>query len=467
MMKSKKILSIFIAFTISSLAFAGCSDKKAVDSSSAEKSNGKQTIGMWGKGSGVDPAMQAVIDKFNTSQDKYEVKFESYGENYSNVVTMALSSGDSPDIFEEGGNFSVPTLAKQNLIVPLDDVFTADIKDKVYPSALKEKAYMYDGKLYAVATRVSAFRLLYNKDLFKAAGLDPNSPPKTLEQLREYSKKIAEAGKGKFYGFGVYGGTTNIMDRLIDPIAIAAGKAGNTGYDFNKGQYDFNSNKRILQFFIDFAKDGSIFPGYETLNIDQVRANFAKGNLAMFIDGNWTSGTFATQIKTDIDWDAAPIPVFSDETYGKGYAFAGVDYAVSKMSKVQEGAKQFLTFLIKNGDVYNQLKPEPKVYLPANDPAKLPVKELNLKGYEVNFKTDDLASLPFDVTPFIKVEGDTRNTVFLNAFIKASKGAAVDLDKEIEDLNARYNKALKEAINKGDLKEDEIKLENFDMNQRK
>lgn len=466
-MKGKKILALILAILTTLLVFSGCAKSKTQDENSANKSTEKQTIKIWGKNSGVDPAMQAVIDKFNSSQDKYQVKYEFYGDNYANVVTMALSSGDAPDIFEEGGNFSVPALAKQGLIIPVDDVFTSDIKDKIFPAALNEKSFIYDGKLYAVATRVSAFRLLYNKDLFKEAGLDPNSPPKTLEELREYAKKITAAGNGKFYGFGIYCGSSNIMERILDPVVIAAGKAGAFGYDYNKGQYDFSTGKRVLQFYIDLAKDGSLFPGYETLTVDQMRANFAKGNVAMYIDGNWTSGTYATQIKTTIDWSAAAIPVFADETYGKGQAFAGVDYCISKSSKSQEGAKQFLTFLLKNGDVYNKYKPEPKVYLPANDPSKLPVKELNLKGYEVNFKTDDLASLPFNVTPLLKLEGDTRNKVFLNDFVKASKGEAVDIDKDIQDLNTRYNKALNDAISRGELKKEEITIPNYDMNNRK
>ena len=54
--------------------------------------------------------------------------------------------------------------------------------------------YSVDGELYCMPFNSSTAMLYYNKDMFEAAGLDPNSPPTTWAEIEEYSKTIMEAG---------------------------------------------------------------------------------------------------------------------------------------------------------------------------------------------------------------------------------------------------------------------------------
>lgn len=424
------------------------------------------TLRMWSKGSGTDPAMEAVIAAFEAEYPEYEVIYEAYGENYANVVKMALAAGDAPDIFENGGNFPVQILAEQGLIVPVEDVITDEMKANMYQPIFTQKDITYNGQMYTIPTRVSAFRLLYNKDLFRTAGLDPEQPPKTLEEVREMSKKITEAGKGKFYGFGLYLGSGNIWERVLDPVAVAGGSSALMGFDFNKGVFNFANNAKILDIFVEIGKDGSIFPGYETLAVDPMRANFAQGNVGMYFDGNWSSGMYATQIKTDIDWDTAAVPVLEGETYGLGASFPGVDFAISASSKNQEAAKMFMRFMITHSEIMQQEKPEPKTYLPANKVEALPVAKLNLKGTGMNFKLDDLAPMPQLVHYVLSLEGDNRDKVFTSIFLRRVNGEQVDMEKEIKRLNDRYNSALEKAIKENFITREDIKIPGFKLENR-
>lgn len=62
-----------------------------------------------------------------------------------------------------------------------------------------------DGKVYGVPNVAYSVGLVYNRALFTKAGLDPNNPPKTWDEVREAAKKIAAIGPG-YVGYGEYAG---------------------------------------------------------------------------------------------------------------------------------------------------------------------------------------------------------------------------------------------------------------------
>ncbi|MGW2230668.1 ABC transporter substrate-binding protein [Streptomyces formicae] len=62
-----------------------------------------------------------------------------------------------------------------------------------------------DGKVYGVPNVSYSVGLVYNRALFAKAGLDPDAPPRTWEEVRAAAKKIADLGDG-YVGYGEYGG---------------------------------------------------------------------------------------------------------------------------------------------------------------------------------------------------------------------------------------------------------------------
>lgn len=74
-----------------------------------------------------------------------------------------------------------------------------DIKQDVRDMVAK------DGKVYGVPNVSYSVGLVYNRAVFKKAGLDPDAPPKTWDEVRAAAKKIAGLGKD-YVGYGEYGG---------------------------------------------------------------------------------------------------------------------------------------------------------------------------------------------------------------------------------------------------------------------
>ena len=470
-MKNLKRITILAMAGAMAFTTAGCgstssnSTKSGSEAGTAGSSAGSSAasgetteIRIWTKGSGPDEGIQKLIESFNESQSEVHATYEYYGENYSSVVQMAISGDSAPDILECSGGITVQTLAKQGQIVPVDDCITDEIKENYNPSAFTPEEFYLNGELYSVPVRVSAYRLLYNKDLFEKAGLNPEEPPKTLEEMREYAKKITEAGGGEAYGFGLPLGVAQIWERVIDPILYATSDVQRYGWNNATKSYDFGSNKDYFNFYVDMMKDGSLFPGYLTLGIDTLRANFAAGTIGMYIDGTWMPGSYATQMDAKCNWDSAPLPVFESDTADKYWAEGGVNWVVGN-GKNGEAAKKFYTYWLSNQTIANQYMPVPRNDNRANDLDSLGIEDLNLQGVEYSFKTDDLDIPKFEPHKFISLEGDDRNTVFTNLFAKAAEGADIsaDLDAAVEDLNQRYTLGLEDAIASGSIDESSVK----------
>ena len=142
-----------------------------------------------------EEVIKAMADRFNQSQTQYQVQPE-YTGSYAETLTKALAayrSGTPPTIVQvyEVGTRS---MLDSGAIVPVHTLNKGEVdwNDVVQPIM---KYYSVDGNLFCMPFNSSTAMLYYNKDMFKAAGLDPEKPPKTWAEVEEYSLKIMEAGE--------------------------------------------------------------------------------------------------------------------------------------------------------------------------------------------------------------------------------------------------------------------------------
>ncbi|RME60993.1 MAG: ABC transporter substrate-binding protein, partial [Caldilineae bacterium] len=104
----------------------------------------------------------------------------------------AYKAGDPPTIvqvYEVG----TQTMLDSGIIVPVYTLNKGEVDWSEVVDPIR-KYYSVDGNLYCMPFNSSTAMLYYNKDMFEAAGLDPDNPPKTWSEVEEYSKKIMEAG---------------------------------------------------------------------------------------------------------------------------------------------------------------------------------------------------------------------------------------------------------------------------------
>lgn len=128
-----------------------------------------------------------------------------YTGNYDDTVTKiqtAVQGGTPPDVFVSLATQRF-TMASTGMAMPLDDLIAADEEGKAYIEdflpGFMEDSYV-DGKIYSIPFQRSTEIVYYNKDKFKEAGLNPDSPPQNWDQLLEYAKKLTT---DDCYGVGI------------------------------------------------------------------------------------------------------------------------------------------------------------------------------------------------------------------------------------------------------------------------
>lgn len=166
------------------------------NASGGASADGKVEITFWHAMGGVNgEATEAIVKAFNESQDQIVVKSEYQG-TYDDMITKlkaTMQSGGMPDVcqmYDIGTKF----MADSGYAVPVEDMFASTSFDPSCVMDIITSYYTVNGKQMAMPFNVSTPMLYYNKDVFKAAGLDPEKPPKTFDEIMEYSKTIVESG---------------------------------------------------------------------------------------------------------------------------------------------------------------------------------------------------------------------------------------------------------------------------------
>lgn len=384
--------------------------------------------------------IEAKVAEYQKLNPDVEIEMKVMADNYTQSVDIAFASNQAPDILRAT---NVPTWVKRGYLEPLDEFITPEMKER-FANLLIEEKNMVDGKIYTLPNTGQFWRLIYNVDLFKKAGID--NPPTTLAEMIEDAKKITEAGKDSgAYGFAGNFKSGSGFERIAYPITSLSKNVGNEGFDLQKGQFDFGMYKEVAEALRQMKEDGSMLPGSESLDIDPLRAQFAQGKIGMYFNHSAEPAVYKSQFPTEINWAASMPPTIDGTIHGADQVISGSYLALSKTSQNKEAAWKFIQWMYSS-DVqvpYQEAGNGVSVIPSVASVAKAP----DIPGIEYFLPTKYDAIYP--ATPMTVtegyVEGVKKSDVF-NRYIFAGG----DLDKDIQDLNTRYNAALEKARAAGD-----------------
>ncbi|HXK37249.1 MAG TPA: extracellular solute-binding protein, partial [Candidatus Paceibacterota bacterium] len=121
-------------------------------------------------------------------------------DDMRNKVLIAVAAGKGPDIAYVDCIW-LGEYASNKIIIPVTKYMNATpaLKNDLYSPFLAGATWK--GEIYGPWSHTDVRTLVWNKDMFKAAGLDPEKPPTTWSQLREYAKKLTNPSKD-VWGFG-------------------------------------------------------------------------------------------------------------------------------------------------------------------------------------------------------------------------------------------------------------------------
>lgn len=152
----------------------------------------KTEVVFWNGFTGPDqPVLKQIVDDFNTSQDQIQIKMEimPWDTLYQKLMP-AMIAGNAPDLIAiDSSRYSEYAMAGK--LEALDSYIekSAVITNENLVQGLFN-AGKYDGKQYAIPMACAAMVMYYNKALFRDAGLDPENPPKTMDELQAAWTKL-------------------------------------------------------------------------------------------------------------------------------------------------------------------------------------------------------------------------------------------------------------------------------------
>jgi multiple sugar transport system substrate-binding protein len=257
------------------------------------------------------------MDIFHSKYPNIKVVLEpvSYGEKETKY-TVESAAGRAPDVFHVHA-FSLPMFFSKGYakdLTPFIEKEGPGFLDAWYP--LPIKLMKYNGKVHAMPGDYMTMVLFYNTEMFKAAGLDPNKPPKTWDEFLDYAKKLTRDtnGDGKVdqWGFGTVGAKSPGFSLRFGPFIWSFG-ADYLTPDMKHSALDSPQAKEAFTFFVElYTKYKVVPPGLTAMGAQDVRTQLAQKKVAMIMGSGWTP-PIVNKINPDLNafeiLKAAPAPM--------------------------------------------------------------------------------------------------------------------------------------------------------------
>lgn len=359
-----KKLSLVVGILLFVLVgLTGCAGKDKDTTKNVEKDSGNNTSQQSDNGGGKDAGQDepikltfmgwgndAEVATFQAMIDQFEEQYKNVTIDY--VVVPAgdfdvklqnmIAADEQPDVFYCGVDNVMKYAATGNLydmtaFVNDNEIFDVD---NVWANAIN--IYKYDGKglgngsIYALPKDVSAFSVVYNKDLFDAAGITPptESDPWDWNDYLEAAQKLTKDG---VYGTSMYSMESAVWSNGANWLDDSLTKVTITDSKFTEA----------FQFVADLRSKYKVAPSSSEETSLSSYDRFMQGKLGMMGVGSWATADLWNNC--DFEWDLMDWPV-APSTGKKAIWFGSAGLAVAPTSKNIEAACNLAAFLAFNED---------------------------------------------------------------------------------------------------------------------
>lgn len=339
------------------------------------------TIRFWHHwGGNREPLMQEQIAAF---QEAYpwitvEMTLQPWDNRLQTILT-SVAAGDPPDVTMLGRQ-DIPGFVVQDALLPLDDWMERDgiTPDMFYAAEFQGAQYNGQTYLLPLPTGGALNILWYNKAMFRDAGLDPEDPPDTWEELNAAAEKLTIVQDG-------------FLERAAIRVTVTGGEEpafmvwlltnGGTWISEDLKTIEFNSPQGLetLQWMVDFTNTYNA--GFEEQEAFYAQTGewengpFYNDYEAMQINGSWEYFKII-EYAPDMELGVAPIPYGpSGGPENRGSAYGGWGYVIPKNAPHPEEAWLLVKWLTtemegKGGCWFLQQQKRPSPLIACNeDPA--------------------------------------------------------------------------------------------------
>ena len=326
----------------------------------------------------------------------------------------------------QGYDIATQMLIDGEIAIPMQDLIDADPSFDIgtfMPQVLNY--YRVGGKLYCMPFNSSNAIMFYNKTLFKKAGLDPNKPPKTYEELFEYAKKLTtKDDKGNVVQAGV---TWNLHTWFFEQFLAVQNTPmvdNNNGRTERPTKAIFNSNAglKIFTFWNDLTKNGYMI-NTKIEDWTGARNLFISQKVAMIITSTSDVALMVTSAQeNDFELGTAFIPGPADAESGGVVIGGGSLWMVAgKPEEETKAAWEFVKFMAESAQ---QIKWHTGTgYFPVRKDA---VEDLLSQGY--------YSESPHNLTAILQLLLSTQNYNTNGAIIGAFREVRSIIESNIQKM---------------------------------
>lgn len=243
------------------------------------------------------PLTDVVDDLIATCSQEHDIEVEAvYSGSYADTMTKAQTaarSGQGPDLAVLLTT-DLYTLIDNELIVPLSSV-DDDLswtEDRFYPAYLASGEAQDD--LWSLPFQRSTIVQYHNKDIFEAAGLDPEAPPTTWDELGEQAATIQDEGAAEF---GVEIPSTQFGNWMFQAMAIQSGVENTAGTDGIADYLDDPGSVEALEWWKSMVDDGLMPSG--TTEWASTPEDFLQGRTGIM----WHTTGNLTNVRSNADFE--------------------------------------------------------------------------------------------------------------------------------------------------------------------
>ena len=252
-------------------------------------------------------ATRKLIAEFMAANPKITVQGVPYSSADSSRIQADLAAGQPVDLVQtvfSDLDFSVTNFGARALedIIPADEM-AAHFKG-MFPNGLK--LGVLNGKTYGLAYTFSTPVLFYNADLFRAAGLDPEKPPKTWQAVKEAGLTIMKKTGKQGFAAGITG--AGAYDWLLQGVVRS-----------NGGEV-ISRDRRRLKFAepesveaIAMLKDLHGSGVYQNADIASTLDGMASGNIGMYLQTSAIQGALIAGATNKYELRSSTMPSFGDK----------------------------------------------------------------------------------------------------------------------------------------------------------
>jgi len=315
------------ASTVAAGALAGCRPEH------------KEQLQVWSMWAGDEQRyFENTLAAYNRER-KPKRPLTNLGAVQDDKTIRALVGGSPPELFTVRDSAMLAPLAANGALRPLDDLMAASgiTLDQFTDASIGQ--CRWDNKTWAIPYLVDCMVLLWNKKVFRDAGLDPEQPPRTLEELEEFCKRLTLRKDGRIQRIGLR------PPEAVQMIAACGGQfVDPTTGNVTSDHPDTVTAARWYKRLMDAQGGNEAVAGFSSGLANEMGSYnpFYLGQAAMVFTGQWYTW-WTEKYAPKTDYGVAPLPYPSGRPELQDTAWLGGNlFCIPRESKTVEDAWDYL-----------------------------------------------------------------------------------------------------------------------------